>query len=547
MNTAPKLQPGPDDDLERKKQEQQPEAEYKIGKEEETGVYTSIPYVQKANEARKAFFDRIRKGNGYFDRKKGASAYAKKLAEEKGEAAAKKYLKDFEEKEDETVREIAKRNTQIERTKTQVKKIPEGIERTHVTETDEEGFTYEHGAAPRSREEAEAKGKRIGNFLDESLESTKARVMEIMRPLELDAGDLLTKPGKDILDEQLEKPSLVIVESGGKKPVGMKTHFKGQDVYGFTSPGLQKKNGEFPENRDGFVIAKTKDGEGLHVIMTHGVSEGPESAALANTASVSAGYDLNSMDQIHLPEVFERANDMVNSVKKELDIPKQRLAMLGATIHKGDPGSPLYSVEVLSAGDVHCFVVDTGTEKVEQTTPSTVTGELQNAKLPMKTRNELLEKWSKNSGAPVEEIKKILTMSAGLSSEYFKPLLTGLTAAPGEIVVVATSDFMKSFGGEEYFQDGTVGKMIAERLKKGQKLGDILADLTKMVMKRQKDDKLEDYPVSIVAFEVPGKAKKAPLKPEQSVDEIMNNAGELMDDKVPLVLDFKDLEDTKIG
>jgi hypothetical protein len=228
---------------------------------------------------------------------------------------------------------------------------------------DEEKYSDEYGEHPN---EAKARGIRIGKFLEASLKSTSARVQEVMKPLKLDAADLVTKSGINILTQTLGKRPDMILESGGNKPSGVKTKFQGSDVYAFTSPGLQKKNRKFPENRDGFVISKTKDDKNLQIIMTHGVSEGPEAAALANTAAVSAGYDLNRMHPAQLPEVFENANDHINDIKVELDVPKQRLAILGATIHKQHPGRSLYAVDVMSAGDIHCFVVEPLNGKVEQ-------------------------------------------------------------------------------------------------------------------------------------------------------------------------------------
>jgi len=513
MNSAPKLQPDADDELKRKQQEELQEQGVRPEEElgEESGVFTSAPTMKnlkKRLEIEEAFLNEIRKKNGYFDRKAEALKYAKMIREKKGEDAAERYLNDFEKAENKKTEALAEKEGQ------------------------EEVFAYDYAKPPRGEIEKD--------FFTSSLESTKARALEVIKPLELDAAEVLMTPGKEILAEKLDKPFKGVIESGGKKPSGIKAKFLGSEIFAFSSPGLEKQNGEYPENRDGFVLMKTKDGKGLHVVMSHGVSEGPEAAALANAASVSVGYDLNRMHPPHLTDAFERANDLVNSMKKELDIPKQRLALTGMTLKKGHEESPLYDVEVMSAGDIHCFVIDPETGKVMHTIPATISGEFDNARLTMKRRKEILEKRAKETGSTPQQIEKILSMSAGLSPEYFKPVESHLHAAPGEVVVMATSDFMNSFGGKEYFQDGTMGKLIAQRLKEGKKLVDIIKDMMKNVIRRQKEGKIEETPVSVVAFEVPGaeKASDKPKKKEKTVDELLGKF-------VPLELDFSELEEPK--
>jgi hypothetical protein len=77
--------------------------------------------------------------------------------------------------------------------------------------------------------------------------------------------------------------------------------------------------------------------------------------------------------------------------------------------------------------------------------------------------------------------------------------------------------------------------MISERLNGGKKLGEIIPEMMKSIMKRQKDAKLEDYPASIVALEIPGEKEKAVRKPEQSVESILDG------DILPLKLDLENL------
>lgn len=512
MNSTAKLQPDAEDDELKLEHQAERQGEQVLEEEEEgekSGVFTSAPSLQKIQaklDAEKAFYDEIRSKNGYSDRKAEALEYAHKLSKERGDDAGEKYLAEFEKEEEQRLQEIAQSESE---------KI-NGVER----------FDYEHEQAQKLPED----------FFTSSLEGTKQRVLEVIKPLKLDAGDLLTNNGKTIIEEKLGKPFNGIVYSGSRVPVGLRTQFKHGDVFAISSPGLQKKNGEYPENRDGFVVNQTKDGLGLNIVMSHGVTEGPEAAALANAASVSAAYDLSRMHPPRLSEVLVGVNDQVNGVKKELDIPKQRLSLLGVTVQKGAPESPLYQVDVVNAGDVHCFVVNTFNGHVEQTTPATVSGELQNEHLPMAKRKELLGKYAQKSGATVEQIERTLVMSAGMATDYFKPLETNLTAAPGEIVVVASADFMRSIGGAEFFQDGTFAKMLSQRLKEGQKLGDILTSVTKNILRRQKEAKLEDFPVSIVAFEVPGAEFGAPRQgPELTLEEVMARP-------LPLDLDFSDLE-----
>ncbi len=525
MNTAPKLQPGADDELQRKGSVQQP-AEQEIPAEEEvSGVYTTAPTtkaLKKKLEAEKAFMDEIRSKTGYFDRKAEAMEYAKTLADDRGQDASEKYMREFEKEEGDKIREYARKEAE---------KSLGG----------KEVFSYEHAEVPLSPEEKEARSKNIGASLEASMGETKKSIFEVIQPLEIDAADVLTKSGKEILGEKLEKNFLGIIESGGKKPVAYKALFNKGEIVAMGSPGLKKANGEYPENRDGMVIMKTKDGQGLQMIMTHGVSEGPESAALANTAAVSAGFDLSRMHPPHLTDVFDRTNDMLNSIKRELNVPKQRTAIIGVTLTKASDNIPLYNVEILNAGDAHCFVIDTLSGKIVQSIPATVGGEFQKAKLSMRRRKEILDKRSKQTGATPKQIEQVLSMSAGVTSEFFDPRETDIQAGPGEIVVVASSDFMKAFGGHEYFQDGTMGKLLTERLKKGQSFEKIMTQIMKNVLRRQNDGKIEEHPLSVIAFQVPGSVVSTgkTKKPELTVEEVLGKTVR------PLELDFEDLKDTK--
>lgn len=401
----------------------------------------------------------------------------------------------------------------------------------------------EHPEHPFEEKKGFEKGHK-GESLASSLEKTKARVMEVLKTLNLDAGDVLTQSGEDILEDKLGKPFVGIIESGGKKPVAIKSKFLDADVVAYTSPGLPKVSGEYPENRDGFVMIKTQDGQGLQVVMSHGVSEGPESAALANTASISAGYDLQRMQPPHMTEVFDRANEQVNGMKKDLDVPKQRLALLGLTMKKGHPESPLYDVEIFNAGDIHCFVLSPQDAKFEHVSPMTVSTKLDESKIPLKKRRELLDKYSKETGETPEKIEKVLTMSAGVSPDFFNPKVQGFTAAPGEIVVVASSDFMRSFGGIEYYFDKGLAQRMTAKLKRGQKLNDVVGDLMRNVVSRQHAGEVEDFPITFIAFEVPKGKTDEDLPKEHTVDEILGEGSQPLKAE-PLELDFSEFEPKK--
>ena len=394
--------------------------------------------------------------------------------------------------------------------------------------------------------EVKRKGLKKEAAVDASLEETRARVKEVLTPLELDAGDVLTRSGEEILEEKLEKPFVGIIESGSKQPVAISSRFQGADVVAYTTPGLPKPNGEYPENRDGFVMIKTPDGNGLQVVMSHGMSEGPESAALANAASISAGYDLQRMEPPHMTEVFGRVNDQVNGMKKELEVPKHRLSLLGLTMKKDNPDDQLYAIDVMKAGDVHCFVLDTHSGTLVKVTPQTVSATMSKARLPMKRRAEILEKYSKATGATPKRIEGILTMSAGQTDETFRPEVESLMAAPGEVVIVATTDFMKSFGGIEHYYDKTIGQLITAQLKRGKRLNDIIGDLMRRVIKRQQDGEVEDYPMSVVAFQVPEKPEESTESVKQlTVEDVLQKPGEekpaLPEKRKLLDLDFSDL------
>lgn len=514
-NTAPNLQP--DDEKLQQLQEVQPQEvlpEEEYG--ETSGVFTSAPtleQIRQISEAQQAFLEEIRRKDGYFERLVEAEHVARDIEANQGAEAAEKYLKGFEKAEAKRLKELAEK---------------EGVE---------EKFAYEHAVKPLSPEQKAAREQRIGDYLEASLRETSKKTLEVLRPLELDVAEVLTRSGKDILAEKLPEPNKGIIESGGRKPVAMKANFKGNDVFAFSTPGLPNTHGHYAENRDGFVIMKTADGEGLQVVLSHGVSEGPEAAALTNTACVSVSHDLNKTRAPNLTTALERANDQVMGMKKELDVPKQRVAMLAATIKKASSEVPLYSIDVQNAGDAHCFVIEPFSGKVMKSTIATVRSRLDREKLPASKKNELLEKWATNANATKEQVERVLTMSAGVTDEFFAPVESGLTAAPGEIVVIASADFMRSVGGAEFFQDGAMGTMISRKLKEGKKLGDVLAGIVKNTMRRQKEGKLEDTPLSVIAFEVPGanKAAKTPKRQEATVDEILGKP-------LPLDLDLSDLQ-----
>ena len=440
-------------------------------------------------EARTAHVEEVKRKTGYYDRLQQAQKHAKTMKREDGED----YLDQFEE------REMAALQKALAK---------EG--RTELAHDFEEPITAD---IPVS-------------LFEKGLKETKIAVEETLQPLELGAEDVLTKTGAQIIKEKSKRKLNGAIESGEVSTRAFTMSFHNGPVVGVNYPGIHKRGGGFAESADGMVAVRGRKREELTLVMTHGMGDTPEDAAISNAAAVTAAYDLNRDTTPHLPQLFNHMNETVNGVSDELGAATKGVSVLAARIHKDSPQSALYNVDVLSAGDNHCFVLDPLSGKVQSTTLQTVAGKLQEKRFSMKARKEIVRRLAEKEGLTPGDAEQGVIRWVGMPDEEFEPVAQTLEAAEGEIVVVASGAFMKSIGGAEFFQDGVVGRMIAKQLKEGKNLKEICIGMTKNTASRQQNDQLPEKAVSIMAYQVPGHigvGKQAKENNQRATEEILKD------------------------
>lgn len=313
---------------------------------------------------------------------------------------------------------------------------------------------------PPVPEAPEKVGGKIGALIEEALAH---------KPIELKAEETL-EPARKALGHHMKTiPRSMVIEGGtAKEQQIFHTEFKHTPVSGGTFPGQKRSSGLFPENKNGIVIYPDDKQDRLSVYMTNVDGYGPEDAAMANAAAITAAYELTSGNEIlqsrmtefeKMEKVFNFTANSVGPVGEEFGVKEKKIDMLGARLSP-DFNEKAWRLDVANNGNNHCIIIDPRS------------GKLRNARQGVR---------KPGSKKPVEQ-----------------PVGSEFIVATGDIVVIATDKMVEAVGGEE-----KLAAAFTEKLKKGLEIGEICGSLLDDVERRQEDGEIEDSSVSIVAFKVP--------------------------------------------
>gem|GEM_PF-4925457 len=283
------------------------------------------------------------------------------------------------------------------------------------------------------------------------------------KPFEIEAADAF-QSGETLL-RQLRPASIsgviVEIESGRKEKATLEMPLLEQDIYGVTLPGVKAKNGKYPTNQDGMVMAYDSTEQSLTAGIIHNTTDSEESAAVTNVETVSAAYDLSKLRSPALTEMFFRMNNRSAPLEKEVgnSFPHGVLMRMQPMENRG-----LLDVEVVTNGFFRCMVIDpSGTFVSSQ--PIDDSGDKDF--LPLLYNQPIGKVLDVMEDSISNEKDKMLIqgLRTRLESKKFseeqirqflrnlmlEPRTQKLEAAPGEVVVMVPEVIVQEFGGDEAF------------------------------------------------------------------------------------------------
>jgi hypothetical protein len=331
---------------------------------------------------------------------------------------------------------------------------------------------------------------------------THARINYQLRPLLLTPGELFDRTGLEILQDQLGCESPVMIRSGESQQVVNIMKFRGKPMISLSTPGLPgyQKNGR--KNTTAFVLHSHPEQRHLSAVMFNGLNADLEDAALANAAAVTAAYDLSRSADLNLAQIFQHTNRMVCDQKEEMSLPQKHVAVLGACLEPENNSSSDYQLQILGAGDIHCIIINPEIRRCQSTPLQTVANRLQHFNVPMGKRKQILEEYSRRSQLPLDHLEQALLQSFG--QEEFIPVESRLKARSGEILVLASGCFIRSFGGSEFFQDSNFSRIfLSEYFRNAKNLYKASQNVFNRITERQQKGTFPDRAFSLFAVEIP--------------------------------------------
>lgn len=397
-----------------------------------------------------------------------------------------------------------------------------------------------------------------------------------LRPLELNELKQLGKTGEDLLSDLLSrqpegsKKQGVVIESGDMVEVKRKVPFSGEEIYVRcqTKPGqkIVKEENEVhkyrledvdkdQKHRDGIAVDADENLHQLRIGLTHSVGSHQRDKVLAHLAATSIAYDSSALKPIiDLPEVAEHADAQVKRINKKFKVPsKKGVSLMLAQLNN------VYQLDVLTAGDWHCLVLDPQNEEVRSTRVNTVEEDYMEKYSQKGTENwvqqqegvvhltpkelhrlsegssreEVIDMIYDQLGVGFEDPAQTVTMAANMKN--FKPGSTTFETNSGNIVLFLSGpamqalkeqdrSFLKAFDEEQQvdkemtqdrFADLYFGGIINKELKKGRSLEEVVDELIQKTKGYRDLQEYKQYPgitggavdtsTTIVGFTIPDK------------------------------------------
>ena len=340
-------------------------------------------------------------------------------------------------------------------------------------------------------------------------------IVDVARQLSrvsLTAEDSFT-PGGKLLQKKYEEgqiilPNYLSVTSGETTPQELEFDFDSRTVYGFSTSGLPRANGQCPENTNGIVLKETA-GKYLTAVMLAGDDENPETSALINAASVYAANEMHLNNEERFPMSFESLSGKTAPISQEMGLEDVELKGLTARLDQ-----ETYTLEVSGNTDqIHCLVIDPKTGVMES---------FNSIKEQEYKESQLLNvNWDRirtmvESEFSGEKKEKMVAGIArieeeGLSENEKRKMLASIPlprqisikmpVSSGDIVVLANDKLLEALKAKSQFP-GLV-QAITEGLAKGKSLKEICKELMTTVAGKEQAYEVEEASRSLIAYQVP--------------------------------------------
>lgn len=394
---------------------------------------------------------------------------------------------------------------------------------------------------------------RIQSLIEETLEEGQP-----LPPLELKELKQLGKNGEELLAELLaDKPQNakkqpVFIESGDKEEVKKSVPLNGDKIYVRcqTNPGqkIEKKEGtdqyqvvdvdKAQKHRDGVVIDVDKQKHRVMIGLTHALGSHQRDKVLAHLGATSIAYDSSAFHHVApLDEMANHVNEQTKSINQKFKVPsKEGVSLLVAQLDQ------TYGLDVLSAGNWHCLVIDPDRGEVRSSRVQTAEEDAM-GNLSQKATEEWVQKQEGVVNLSPEEMDRLregtsrkeveskiydatpmnkwfddptqrVTMAA--NTDAFAPKVQSFETNAGDVVVFLSGPamqalkdndrkFLKAFAEnqkrfkemtQDQFADHYFGLKIRQELKKGRSLEEVLDELAQ---KAKNYRELVEYPQNLGA------------------------------------------------